>query len=390
MNYIDVIIVAMLGLTVFRGFELGFVRQLLSTLGFFLGLWIGVLLEPYTIKLVRSQDAQSIVALITTLGGAFLFLSVGEYAGIKLKKRLTIKHVDTADNALGTGIALVSVLVAVWLSAAIVQSMQLPGLQADLERSRIVSWLNDHGPPAPTIIAGIGKLIDPNGFPTVFSGREPVPPSDVPLPELGDLEAVVKADAASVVKIEGQGCGGVVDGSGFVVADSIVVTNAHVVAGIKKPYVVDSQGTKLASANWFDPDLDVAVLRTSKLAGKPLKLNATEVPQGTPAAVLGYPGGGGFSAKPAAILNLFSATGRNIYDRGAVEREIYEVRAEIRPGNSGGPLIAKDGSVIGVVFAESTAYDTVGYALRTGAVSDDIAKARAQNRTVSTGSCAEQ
>jgi S1-C subfamily serine protease len=387
MNYIDGIIILLLGITIVRGFELGFVRQLFSTAGFFLGLGLGILLEPATVRLVDSQAARSIVALITTLGGGFLFLTLGEYVGVLLKKKLTIKHVNTLDNYLGTGLAFVSALVAIWLMAAIAQSTPLPDLQQDLENSKIVSVLNEHGPPAPTVLAGLGKLIDPNGFPKVFSGREPVPATDVPLPELGQLEAAVKADAASVVKVEGQGCGGIVEGSGFVVAAGTIVTNAHVVAGIKTPYVVDSNGTRAAAAIWFNPDLDLAILRTTKLAGKPLRLNPAEAGKGTPAAVLGYPGGGRFSAKPAAILDMFIATGRNIYDRGDVEREVYEVKAEIIPGNSGGPLIMEDGSVIGVIFAESTAYDKVGYALTTSAVAKDIAKAQARNRTVSTGSC---
>ncbi len=389
MNYIDGIVIVVLAISLFRGFELGFVRQLFSTVGFFVGLGIGVLLEPYTVTLVDSQSAKAIVALLTTIGGAFLVLTIGESIGILLKRKLTIKKIDTVDNYLGGGIALISVLVAVWLSAAIAQSASLPGLQEDLEQSKIVTLLNKHGPPAPTIIAGIGKLIDPNGFPKVFSGREPVPDSTVPLPELGELEAAVQADAISVVKIEGQGCGGVVEGTGFVVADGTVVTNAHVVAGIRTPYVVDSNGTRTATTIGFNPNLDVAVLRTTKLAGKPLKLNTTKAVKGTPAAVLGYPGGGGFSAKAAAILTTFTATGRNIYDKGDVRREIYEVKAEIKPGNSGGPLIAKDGSVIGVIFAESTAYDKVGYALTAAAVSEDITQSQARNKTVSTGSCTE-
>lgn len=387
MNYIDAIILLVLGISLLRGFELGFVRQLFSTIGFFAGLGLGILIEPFTVKLVDTQSAKSIVALLTTLGGAFLVLGVGESIGIILKRKLTIKRINTADNILGCGIALVSVLVAVWLSAAIAQSTPLPGLQEDLERSRIVTALNERGPAAPSIIAGIGKLIDPNGFPKVFSGREPVPASNVPLPELGELEAVVKATAASVVKIQGQGCGGIVDGSGFVIADGVVVTNAHVVAGIKKPYIVDSEGTRVATTIGFNPNLDVAILRTTKLAGKPLQLNTSKAAVGTPAAVLGYPGGGSFSAKPAAILNSFTATGRNIYDRGDVRREIYEVKAEIKPGNSGGPVIDKNGAVIGVIFAESTAYENVGYALTAASVSKDIDQARSRNQAVSTGSC---
>jgi uncharacterized membrane protein required for colicin V production len=261
MNYIDAIIILILGVSLFRGFELGFVRQLFSTVGFFAGLGIGVLLEPYTVKLAASQAGKSIIALITTLGLAFLGLTVGEYVGILLKNKLVLKKINAVDNYLGTGLAVLSVLIAVWLSAAIVQSTPLPDLQQDMKNSKIISFLNEHAPPAPTVIAGIGSLIDPNGFPKVFSGSEPVPPSDVNLPELGDLQDAVKADAVSVVKIEGQGCGGIVEGSGFVVSNGMVVTNAHVVAGISTPYVVDSNGTRTAVAVWFNPDLDLAVLR---------------------------------------------------------------------------------------------------------------------------------
>jgi S1-C subfamily serine protease len=389
MNYIDGIIIVILFVSLFRGFELGFTRQLFSTIGFFLGLGIGVLIEPYTVKLADSQAGQSIIALVTTLGLAFLFLTVGEYVGILLKNKLVWKKINTVDNYFGSGLALLSLLIAVWLSAAIVQSTPLPDLQQDMNDSAIISLLNDHAPAAPTVIAGIGQLIDPNGFPKVFSGSEPVPPSDVSLPELGDLQDAVKADAASVVKIEGQGCGGIVEGSGFVVANGFVVTNAHVIAGITTPYIVDSNGTRKATAVWFNPNLDLAVLSASNLAGKPLQLNGTEEPKGTPAAVLGYPGGGRFSAKPAAILDTFTATGRNIYDQGDIQRQVYEVRAEIIPGNSGGPLIAKDGSVIGVVFAESTTYDKVGYTLTTKAASNDISQAVSRNRKVGTGSCTQ-
>jgi S1-C subfamily serine protease len=271
-----------------------------------------------------------------------------------------------------------------------VLSLPLPSIQADLKGSKIVSLLNKHLPAAPTVIADLGHLIDPNGFPQVFTGLEPTPPKNINLPNLGDLQPAVKADAESVVKIEGQGCGGIVEGSGFVLANNLVVTNAHVIAGIRNPYVIDSNGNHTAVAVTFDPNLDLAVLRTNKLAGKPLPINYTDVAQGTPGAVLGYPGGGDFTAKAAAVLDTFTATGRNIYDQGNVERQVYELKADVIPGNSGGPLIAKDGSVIGVVFAESTAYNHVGYALTTPAIQHDVTQAEAHsNKTVSTGGCAQ-
>jgi len=192
-----------------------------------------------------------------------------------------------------------------------------------------------------------------------------------------------------VVKIEGRGCGGIVEGSGFVAGDGLVATNAHVVAGVAQPMILDANGEHHASVVWFDPNLDFAVLRTSNLAGAPLRIAATTVGQGTSAAVLGYPGGGDFTASPAAVLDAFTAVGRNIYNQGVTRRNIYSVKATVVPGNSGGPLVLQDGSVAGVVFAQSTVYDQVGYALTTQAISQELAAASTQTQGIATGSCAE-
>lgn len=387
-NVVDILIIIFLLTSVYRGKEVGLVRQLASTLGFFGGLGIGALLEPYTVHLVHSQLSRALVTIATTLGAAFIFLSIGEYLGILIKTKFYARPLNKIDNALGSGLAVISMLVGVWLSASIAVSLPSPGLQSEIRGSRIVSWLDRSLPPAPNIIADLGRLIDPNGFPQVFTGNEPSP-SNVNLPSLGSLAGAVQKDQASVVKIEGQGCGGIVEGSGFIISNDLVATNAHVVAGIDTPYVQDSNGTHRATAVWFDPNLDFAVLRVSNLAGTPLALNTTTADQGTPGAVLGYPGGGAFTAKVAAVMEEFTATGRNIYGQGQTNRDVYELKADVIPGNSGGPLVATDGSVIGVVFAESTEYNHVGYALTMPQVVHEINQAKASNSPVTTGSCAE-
>lgn len=388
MNIVDILIIIFLISSLFRGREIGFVRQICSTIGFFGGLWIGTLLAPHTVQLVHSATSRSLVTLLTTLGSAFILLIVGEYVGVILKEKVHRWHADLADGIMGSLLAAVSFLIVAWLSASILVSLPYPRLQSEIRGSRVVRLLTDSLPPAPNIIADLGHLIDPNGFPQVFSGNEPAPPSNVTLPSLGELQPAVNKDRASVVKIEGQGCGGIVEGSGFVVGQNLVATNAHVVAGIAIPYVTDDNGIHRATAIWFDPDLDFAVLRVNGLAGSPLFIDTVPVSRGTPSAVLGYPGGGSFTAKAAAVLDQFTATGRNIYNQGSTTRDVYEIQADIIPGNSGGPLIAEDGSVIGVVFAESTTYNHVGYALTTAQVVNEINQAEAQNRTVSTGQCA--
>ncbi|HEX7368294.1 MAG TPA: MarP family serine protease, partial [Candidatus Saccharimonadales bacterium] len=353
-------------------------------------LLLGAFIEPHLVTLAHSQVSRSLITICTTLGCAFILLSVGEYIGILIKTKVYAKPLNKVDNAFGLGLAFVSMLVGVWLGAAILLSLPNPGVQTAIKGSRIVAVLTRALPPAPNVIAGLGRLIDPNGFPQVFTGNEPAPSDNVNLPSLGTLASAVQKDEKSVVKIEGQGCGGIVEGSGFVISKNLVATNAHVIAGIADPYVFDTNGSHSATPIWFDPNLDFAVLRVSGLAGASLSIYHETVDHGTPGAVLGYPGGGNFTARSAVVLDEFNATGRNIYGQGTTDRNVYELKANIIPGNSGGPLVGTDGSVLGVVFAESTEYNHVGYALTSPQVSGEISQAKAHaNQAVSTGSCAK-
>ncbi len=386
---IDILIVIFAIGALYRGREIGFVRQICSTVGFFGGLFLGAALEPHTVTLANTQAGRSLITVVTTLGCALLFLTIGEFVGIKLKHKVLLKRVNHWDNAMGGVINIVSLLFSIWLAAAIVGALPSQSLQSTVRSSRIVRGLDRILPAAPTVIADLGHLIDPNGFPQVFIGSEPSPRGGINLPSLGELQTAVTKDKNSVVKVEGQGCGGIVEGSGFVVAPGLIATNAHVVAGIRHPFVEDSNGTHSATPIWFDPNLDFAVLRVSNLAGHSLSINGAKAASGTPAAVLGYPGGGSLTAGPAAVLDEFTASGRNIYGRGNTNREVYEIQATVIPGNSGGPLIGKDGSVIGVVFAESTTYQHVGYTLTTPQVINEIHQAQAANQPVGTGRCAE-
>lgn len=387
---VDIIIAVLFVFALFRGRELGLVRQFFSALGFFGGLVIGALIEPHFIRLAHTAESRLFLTLAITLGSAILFLIVGEYVGILIKQHLPQKIADKIDAATGSLAGGASLLAAVWLAAAVLITLPFAGLQTGLKDSYIISKLDAALPPAPSVISELGYLINPNGFPRVFLGSEPVPPKDIVAPDItGQLKLAVEKDSKSVVKIEGLGCGGLVEGSGFVVGQNLVATNAHVVAGIVHPYVSDSNGEHSARAVLFDPNLDFAVLRVNGLAGSPLVISSSHVNPDTKGAIMGYPGGGGFTADGAAVIDSFIATGRNIYNQGQTERRVLEIKAPVVPGNSGGPLITSNGSVIGVVFAKSTTYPNVGYALATGEVQAELRDASAASASVSTGRCAQ-
>lgn len=387
--FVDIIIILFLISALLRGREIGLARQAFSTVGFFGGLFLGAWLEPHFVVLAHTALSRSLITLVTTLGCGLLLLSVGEYIGLALKHKLLRLRLNRLDVALGAVAGGLTLLLTVWLVAPVLESLPFTGLQQAVRSSLIVSGLSTSLPPAPNVIADLGHVIYPNGFPQVFTGLEPTPPANVKLPDLGSMNAAVQKDRTSVVKIEGQGCGGVVEGSGFVVSSDLVATNAHVIAGVSNPVVLDGNGGHAATPIWFDPNLDLAVLRVNNLAGKPLPLDTNRASQGTPGVVLGYPGDGNLSAQPASVLNEFTATGRNIYNQGDTNRDVYEVKATIRPGNSGGPLIERSGSVIGVVFAESSTYNQIGYALAMQQVASELHQAEASNTPVGTGACAE-
>ena len=392
MNLLDVGIILFLVAAIIRGRELGLVQQAGSTLGFFGGLFAGAFLQRYLADLASSPQSQALLSLFIVMACAFIFLSIGELLGTMLKYRINISGkeiLNKLDAVFGSAMAAVTLLVAVWLVSSILTGNHSVGLQKQLHGSKIVATLTKHLPAAPDILAGVGDLINPNGFPKVFVGLEPQQNTNAPLPSVGDMQDALFKTRESIVKISGKGCGGVVNGSGFIAGDGMVITNAHVVAGVNAPRIIDGNGEHAARVTWFDPDLDLAVLRTTGLKGVPLTMQSAEAADGTPGFVGGYPGGGDFTASLSSVLDTFRARGRNIYNQGSTNREVYSLKADIRPGNSGGPVINKAGEVIGVVFAESTTYEDVGYALTVAQVAPEIAQAKAQTTAVSNGTCTE-
>lgn len=393
MNIIDIVIILFFITSLIRGVELGVVRQLCSTTGLLVGLFLGAFVQGKLIHIAHTPMSKAVLALVIIISFIGIFSSLGEYVGALLRLRLErarrFNILDKLDRGVGSAVAGMTLLVVVWLGASIFSNAPFPTIQKQIKTSVIVAQLNKSLPGAPSIVSRLGHLIDPNGFPNVFTGLEPNINTNTPLPSIGELDPAVQADRASVVKVEGAGCGGISEGSGFVADNGLVITNAHVVAGVANPYILDGNGRHRTQVIWFDPNLDLAVLRTSNLAGKPLLMNSTTAGNGTPGAALGYPGGGDFTAQPASVLDSFNAVGRNIYNQGETERAVYSVKADIRPGNSGGPLINKDGSVIGIVFAESTQYNQVGYALAMSNVISEFNQAKTQDQVVGTGTCAD-
>jgi S1-C subfamily serine protease len=273
----------------------------------------------------------------------------------------------------------------------------VPGLAAGVRGSEVLRAVDSVMPaPARELPADLRQVLDSSGFPDVLSPFAPTPITQVgpPDPTLAD-SAVVQKVQDSVLKIRGKApsCSRQLEGTGFVIAPELVMTNAHVVAGTSQTSVevANSRGrTREMSAAVisYDPRVDLAVLYVRGLQAPALGFAADAAAVGQDAIVLGYPLDGPFTPTAAKVRDRIQLRGPNIYDNGEVTREVYTVRAVVRSGNSGGPMIRPDGQVIGVVFGAALDDSETGFVLTAAQVEPTLAKAPTLTRPVDTGSCA--
>jgi S1-C subfamily serine protease len=383
MNWIDLLIILLLLSAVARGIQAGWLQLFLSSTGFIAGLLAGSWAAKNLAQQFSSPTTRLIVILILEFGLALLLFGLGEMAAHRLKVHALRLKLGKINEIGGGVLEVIFTLAVIWLVASALVNVHSYNIGRDIRHSFIIKKLDTSLPRPPDIFAQLEKIISPNGFPNVFLGLEPQHTTVSPKNSINNKAVLAAED--SVVKVQGAGCGGLVFGSGFVAAPNLVVTNAHVVAGIKNPQVVDRYKTYKATPVWFDPNLDIAVLRVN-LPDSPLTFNTNILPDADAAAVLGFPGGGDLVAEDAAIIDHVRAVGRNIYNQGVVKREIYEVQASIEQGDSGGPLLAPNGTVAGVIFAKSVTQNGVGYALLANQVKPIVSQA-AGHSPVSTGSC---
>jgi trypsin-like peptidase/colicin V production protein len=378
---IDWIIVAFTLLMAVWGYAQGLVVGALSLAGFLGGGFLGSRIAP----LLLSEGAHSPYAPVFGLAGAFIvggFLaSMLEIVGLRLRGYLR-GPLGLIDGAGGAVLIACAGLVVCWIGGAV--ALQTPGargLRQDIQRSAILSRLNDILPPS-TVLHALARF-DP--FPTIAGPRAEVPPPTSKIAR----DPEVRRAGGSVVKVLGTACGLGIEGSGWVArGGGVVVTNAHVVAG-ETDTTVQLRGTGPrhdAEAIWFDPRNDVAILRVPELSSTaPLSMNADAKP-GTSGAVLGFPENGPFYVAPARLGATTTVITQDSYGRGPVQRRVTALRGRVRSGNSGGPLVDGDGRVLGTVFAA-----TEGGRQRGGfAVPDTIVRsalARAGDPT-DTGPCA--
>ncbi|MFJ6652015.1 MarP family serine protease [Microbacterium sp. NPDC091313] len=388
MLLVDIVLVALLVLAVLVGVQ----RGLLASLGLFAGLAVGAVAAYWVMPLVGLWVPTAVwrTAAVAAAGIVVLLLgaAVGSAVGRILRRGADRIRLRIPERLLGGVVSLLAAALAVSFVGGALTATGTPVISSALASSQVLRFIDSTTPPAlRTAMAELRGTVFGEGLPTLGRLLEPAVTPSAPDVALDD-PALTEA-AQSVAKISGvaYACGITATGSGFAVAPDLVLTNAHVVAGVDEP-IVELPGRPAVDGRvvYFDPVDDLAVVAADGLGAEPLEV-ADTLPVGAAAVVQGYPHGGPFTSGAAQVLSVGTVSVPDIYDEGTAAREIYALAATVQPGNSGGPLLTTDGQVAGIVFARSDEGDAVGYAMTTAELQPVLSQTGSLGPAVSSGRC---
>jgi S1-C subfamily serine protease len=388
-NLYDLIALIVLVLAVVAGTRTGALPQVGGIGGAITGLLVTLNAAPWLLDVTSGLEPipRALVVLGVILGAVILGEAAGSALGQAVAARLGEGVLSGMDRVAGGLLGAAQALLIIWLVGGLMVAGPFPRLASTASESTAVKAIDRVLPPPLDVIGRIAGALDNSGLPDVFVGLEPVPLAPVDTPTSREARRIAGDAVGATARVVTRACDTQVTGTAFLVAPGYLVTNAHVVAGASTIRVTTGDGVADAQAVAFDPELDIALLHAPDVTGPVLELDGETPHRGALGAALGYAGGGPLVVLPAAVAGAYPATGRDIYDTGRVTRDILELRAEVEPGDSGGPLVLEDGTVGGVVFAESESDPAVGYALAPGAVWAAVGPAVGRTRAVDLGAC---
>lgn len=384
MNFFDLFVATMVVVGVAGGYRLGFLARALSWAGLAVGLLVTIRFLPDLVRLVplpaEDANARLLVSIGVLLIGAFLGQGLGLLIGTQAHLAIPNagRPLDRVGGALAGGLG---ILVAVWL--LLPTFAEVPGTVSRQARSSSVAQTLDAvTPQPPDTLRALRRLVGNTQFPDVFATLRPAPDLGPPPADSGLSADLARSLAASTYRVEGEACGRLQEGSGFVAEPGVVVTNAHVVAGQDTTELIAVDGSRAtAQVVMFDPETDLAVL-TSGVGAAALPIGQSGV--GAQGAVFGYPGGGALELSPFQVREEVQAVGRDLYGSGPTRRQVLILSSRLAPGDSGAALVDGTGSVVGVAFAIAPDRSGTAYALNVDELRQALAAPRA---AADTGPC---
>lgn len=396
LTFLDLLLIVLFVSYAISGYRQGLVVSVLSLAGFLAGGAVAMWLVPIAIHEWTSLETTPLMRTVVLIAGVFILASIGQaiavHIGGRLRSQIRVRPAQAFDATLGAVVVVASVAVLVWFIAGALRGGAPAPLARAIGESRVLRVIDTVVPPQTArLFAGFREVLDREGFPRVFEGLEAerIAPVEPPDPNVVRTPGV-DAAADSVIKITGvaEACNRGQEGSGWVVSPGRVVTNAHVVAGMRT-VTLRVQGTGPSYSGrvvLFDPQRDLAVVAAPDLQAAPLE-QGRELRRGESGVVAGFPLDGPYRLDAARVREVVEAQGSDIYGAPGTSREVYSLYARVRPGNSGGPLLSTSGDVVGVIFAKSLDDTSTGYALTLDEARPVLDAAPSASRAVSTGPC---
>lgn len=387
---LDVLLLVILVTWAVYGYRRGFALSIGGILGVIAGAVLAFFAIPLVTGLVGTTEwrlpAILFVVVALIIGG----FALGTGLGSAIRRGVPKGPLRIIDRVLGSLVSLAATAVVISMLAFSIGSLGVPFLSDALTSSRVVATINTITPaPLSSAEAQIRALVGGQGIPRLLDSIGVGTP--LPIPTAGANPAQ-QLSAHSVVKITGNAyaCGQNQSGSGFVVSANRIITNAHVVAGVTEPVVVAPDGGSWTGrVVYFDPVGDLAVIAVSGMPTASISIGTT-LATGATAVFDGYPLGGPFSSKPAAVEGVSTVRVPDIYGQNDSPREVYSLAADVQPGNSGGPLLDSAGHVAGLVFAKSKSTVDVGFALTTSEILPVATQAAGLSSAVASGHCTSE
>ncbi|HKU03459.1 MAG TPA: MarP family serine protease [Arthrobacter sp.] len=388
LTVLDIVLILALLSYLIYGFRNGF----LVTVGGLVGFAAGAIAAFFAVPLVSTFVEDSGWRLTAIIAAAVVLMALGHGLGTMVGRQLRgvvrIRPLRAVDRLVGGALNLVVSALVMSMLAFSVSSLGVPVVSQQLAESKVIRFIDGLTPtPVKATMAELRSTVIGNGIPTLLEGLGQGPAVQVPNTST-NTPALNKA-AQSVLRIAGTAyeCGQNQTGSGFVVSEDRVVTNAHVVAGVSQPVVeMPDGGAMPGRVVYFDTRRDLAVLAVDNLPSQPLQLSR-DLPGGSQAAFAGYPHGGPFQSKPATVQDIATVLVPDIYGNNPSPEDIYRLAGDVQPGNSGGPLLTADGQVAGVVFAKATSDAEVGFAITMSDLDPVAEQAPSLSSPVSSGQC---
>jgi S1-C subfamily serine protease len=397
MSWVDIVVVLLAIAAAISGWRHGLAVAALSFLGVIGGALLGLKIAPLVVGLFEGDTSRVVVSVLIVIALVALGETLGVYLGRALRDRMRLNAVRTVDSTFGSVLQAITALVVAWLIALPLATSSNVALSSALKNSSVLSTVDSVMPtPVRALPNELRSMFDASGFPDVLSPFSSTPVAEVPAPSPELVKDPIVARArASVLKIRGRApsCSRALEGTGFVIGNERVMTNAHVVAGtsevsVEVPKSGGGSQTEAARVVYYDEQVDIAVLAVPGLQARPLPFNFSGAQTGDNAVALGYPLDGPFSSSPAKVRQRIQLRGPDIYESSTVTRDVYTIRGTVRSGNSGGPLVNPQGQVIGVVFGAAVDQGDTGFVLTADQVHAALDAAPASTGRVSTGSCA--